>query len=97
MYKVIALVSLLMATPALSETRTLEDCITVRDGIIIPVAEARDKGTPPELVFQQLLMVGVPPQLANQFVNVVYFMKSDLTPEEVGEDYMDWCVQDKGV
>ena len=81
---------LFAAQEALSDE--LENCQNFADNFVGPVTDARDAGTPPEVIFQQLVMVGFNPEGAYNLVQTVYLLHKDSSKEEVLASFMNWCV-----
>lgn len=72
--------------------RTMDDCTSFYDRYVGPTTDARDAGTPPEVIYQQLVMVGMPQQAAYNLVVTVYSTHKEKNKEEVQESFMNWCV-----
>lgn len=70
----------------------LEDCQNYANRYVSPVTDARDVGTPPEAIFQQLIMTGFPPEGAFNLVQTIYVLHKDSNKEEVLASFMNWCV-----
>ena len=82
--------TLFAATEVLA--RTVEDCKKFFNSYIGPVVDARDSGVPPAMMFNQLVMVGVPQPLANNIIGMIYVVHEDNDKEFIENDYMNWCV-----
>jgi len=78
------------ATTAMA--RTMDECTSFYDRYVGPVTDARDAGTQPEAIFQQLVMVGMPQEAAYNLVQKVYFVEVDKNKEEIQSSFMNWCV-----
>lgn len=70
----------------------MENCQNFANRYVGPVTDARDAGTPPEVIFQQLVMAGFNPEGAYNLVQTVYLLHKDSTKEEVLASFMNWCV-----
>lgn len=70
----------------------MEDCQGFADRYVGPVTDARDAGTPPEVIFQQLVMTGFNPEGAFNLVQTIYILHKDSDKEEVLASFMNWCV-----
>lgn len=70
----------------------MENCQGFADRYVSPVTDARDAGTPPEVVFQQLVMTGFNQEGAFNLVQTIYLLHKDDTKEEVLASFMNWCV-----
>ena len=70
----------------------LEDCQNYANRYVAPVTDARDVGTPPEVIFQQLVMTGLLPEGAFNLVQTIYVLHKDSNKEEVLASFMNWCV-----
>lgn len=81
----------LLVTASVASARETEDCQKFYNNYIGPVVNARDSGVPPSMIFQQLTMVGIPPELANNIVGMVYVVHKDNDADFIEEDYMNWC------
>ena len=53
---IVGIIVLAVGTQLLADE--MENCQTFADRYVGPVTDARDAGTPPEVIFQQLVMVG---------------------------------------
>jgi hypothetical protein len=87
---IIGLLVLFVGTALLADE--MEDCKGFADDFVGPVTDARDAGTPPEVIFQQLVMAGFNPEGAYNLVQTVYLLHKDSTKEEVLASFMNWCV-----
>lgn len=70
----------------------LENCQRFSDRYVEPVVDARDVGTPPEVIFQQLVMTGFNQEGAFNLVQTIYILHKDSNKEEVLASFMNWCV-----
>jgi hypothetical protein len=70
----------------------MEDCQRFADRYVGPVTDARDAGTSPEVIFQQLVMTGFNPEGAFNLVMTIYELHKNSTKEEVLASFMNWCV-----
>ena len=68
------------------------DCQGFADRYVGPVTDARDASTPPEVIFQQLVMTGFNPEGAFNLVQTIYILHKDSDKEEVLASFMNWCV-----
>jgi hypothetical protein len=87
---IIGLLVLFVGTALLADE--MEDCKGFATRYVEPVTDARDVGTPPQLVFEQLVMTGFPPEGAFNLVQTIYVLHKDDTKEEVLASFMNWCV-----
>lgn len=85
----VTLITISIATELLSATT--QECQKFYDSYIGPVVQARDDGVPPGMMFNQLVMVGIPPELANNLVGMIYVVHKDNDKEFIENDYMNWC------
>ena len=85
----VTIIAMTIATEALS--RTAEDCEKFYNSYIGPVIQARDDGVPPGMMFNQLVMVGIPQPLANNLIGMIYVVHKDNDKEFIKNDYMNWC------
>ena len=69
-----------------------EDCQRFSDRYVGPVTDARDVGTPPEVIFQQLVMTGFNQERAFNLVQTIYILHKGSSKEEVLSSFMNWCV-----
>lgn len=86
---IVTFITLTIAKEALS--RTAEDCEKFYNSYIGPVIQARDDGVPPGMMFNQLVMVGIPQPLANNLIGMIYVVHKDNDKEFIKNDYMNWC------
>lgn len=86
----IGLLVLLVGTALLADE--MEDCKGFATRYVEPVTDARDAGTPPEVVFQQLVMTGFNPEGAFNLVQTIYVLHRNSNKEEVLASFMNWCV-----
>lgn len=84
----------LFSASALLASRSTEDCEKFYNSYIGPVIQARDDGVPPSMMFNQLVMVGIPQPLANNLIGMIYVVHKDNDKEFIKNDYMNWCVED---
>lgn len=84
----------LFSASSLLASRSTEDCQKFYDSYIGPVVQARDSGVPPAMMFNQLVMVGIPQELANNLVGMIYVVHKDNDEEFIRKDYMNWCAGD---
>jgi hypothetical protein len=70
----------------------MDNCQDFADRYVAPVTDARDVGTPPEVIFQQLVMTGFPQEGAFNLVQTIYVLHKDSNKEEVLASFMNWCV-----
>lgn len=71
----------------------MDNCKDFADRYVGPVTDARDVGTPPEIIFQQLVMTGrFNQERAFNLVQTIYVLHKDSTKEEVLASFMNWCV-----
>ena len=87
---IIGLLVLFVGTALLADE--MEDCKGFATRYVEPVTDARDAGTPPEVVFQQLVMTGFNPEGAFNLVQTIYVLHRNSTKEEVLASFMNWCV-----
>ena len=87
---IIGLLVLSVGTALLADE--MEDCKGFATRYVGPVTDARDVGTPPQVIFEQLVMTGFPPQNAFNLVQTIYELHKDSTKEEVLASFMNWCV-----
>lgn len=87
---IVTIITLTIAKEALS--RTTEDCEGFYSRYIGPVIDARNAGVSPNMMFNQLMMIGTPPELANNLVGMIYVVHKDKDKEFIKNDYMNWCV-----
>ena len=86
---ILTIITLTIAKEALSATT--QECQKFYDSYIGPVVQARDDGVPPGMMFNQLVMVGIPPELANNLIGMIYVVHKDNDKEFIENDYMNWC------
>ena len=86
----IGFIAMFVGTSLLAEP--LEDCQNYANRYVAPVTDARDVGTPPEVIFQQLVMTGLLPEGAFNLVQTIYVLHKDSNKEEVLASFMNWCV-----
>lgn len=83
---------LLLAVGTQLLANEMEDCQRFADRYVGPVTDARDVGTPPEVIFQQLVMTGFNQEGAFNLVQTIYILHKDSNKEEVLASFMNWCV-----
>ena len=84
--------SLLSFTPSLSSASEIESCF-VFSYIFGEVAEARDRGVPPEKVLEVLTENGISFENAIEILESVYISGSHFTAEEIKEMAVDFCIK----
>ena len=77
------------ATAAVADKN--EDCEKFFKGYIKPIVIARDQDVPPEVIFQQYLMIGISPEAAQNLITMVYVVHKELGVEEIEEDFYRFC------
>ena len=60
--------------------------------VLANLALIRDKGVPPQVVYQMLVDRGAPPEMADKMLRVVYFAYAGVEPNGVYEKYLTTCL-----
>ena len=87
---IVGITALTVGTQLLADE--MENCQNFADRYVGPVTDARDAGTPPEVIFQQLVMTGFNQEGAFNLVQTIYVLHKDSNKEEVLASFMNWCV-----
>jgi len=87
---IIGITVLLVGTSLLADE--MDNCQDFANRYVGPVTDARDAGTPPEVIFEQLVMTGFPTEQAFNLVQTIYMLHKDDTKEEVLASFFNWCV-----
>lgn len=92
--KLILAATLALATvvPSMGMSASTETCVTATEGIIRPMAKARDSGLSAEGALLISITAGLDPSVALQAVRFVY--KNPLeTPQELSAKFLTICME----
>ena len=87
---VVTLALMLLVTQALGDTP--RKCHDFFDNYVGPVVDARDASVPPEILKGQLMMVGIPEDMAFNIIGMVYVVHEDRDKEFIEQDYLNYCL-----
>ena len=79
------------AVPVMASSK--EELCLKGANLYMAVAEGRDVVSP-ETAYKALLSMGISPDLALSIIGVVYITRSNVSPQDIGADFYNYCVSE---
>ena len=86
------LLKALAVVVAMTSAAQASECYDFFDDYIGPVVIARDAGMPPEVIAEQMLMIGMTQDAVINIVGMIYFVHKDSDFETIQADYLNFCL-----
>ena len=77
---------------AMTSTAQASECHDFFEDYIGPVITARDAGMPPEVIAEQMLMVGMTRDAVINILGMIYIVHKDSDFETIQADYLNFCL-----